>query len=478
MDRSQLHIAILSSPGMGHLIPVLVLGNRLAAHYNIKITILAITTSSSSAETEFLKKSTLTNEKKTIEIIPIPSVDISHLINSSTKVFTQLRLMVREALPKIHSTIASMTHCPDALIVDIFCTQILPIAEEFKISKYAYHPTTAWTLALAIYCQVFDKEIEGEYVDLKDPLKIPGCKALRPDDVVDPLLDRSDQQYEEYLKLGMEYAAFDGILINTWEDLEPETIKALRINEKLRSILKVPVFPIYPVGPLRRTVETNEPDEVIQWLDKQNNESVLFVSFGSGGTLSTKQITELAWGLELSQQKFVWVVRPPSDGDADSAYLNSTGKETRGMSGYLPEGFLTRTKDMGLVVPMWANQVEILGHSSVGGFLTHCGWNSTVESLTNGVPMIAWPLYAEQKMNAAMLTEELGVAIRPAILPTKKLVKREEIQGMVRILMQTKEGKRIKEMAKKLKKSAENALSEGGSSYNSICELVKDIRSR
>nr|XP_009776112.1 PREDICTED: anthocyanidin 3-O-glucosyltransferase 5-like [Nicotiana sylvestris] len=217
---------------------------------------------------------------------------------------------------------------------------------------------------------------------------------------------------------------------------------------------------------------------VIQWLDKQNNESVLFASFGSGGTLSTKQMTELAWGLELSQQKFVWVVRPPSDGDADSAYLNSTGKETRGMSEYLPEGFLTRTKDMDLVVPMWANQVEILGHSSLGGFLTHCGWNSTMESLTNGVPMIAWPLHAEQKMNAAMLTEELGVAIRPAVLPTKKLVKREEIQGMVRILMQTKEGKPIEEKAKKLKMSAENALSEGGSSYNSICELVKDIQSR
>uniref|UniRef100_UPI0039E1FE51 Glycosyltransferase n=1 Tax=Nicotiana benthamiana TaxID=4100 RepID=UPI0039E1FE51 len=475
LGSSQLHVAIVSSPGMGHLIPVLVLGNRLATHHNIKITILAITTTSSSAETEFLKKTTLTNEEKTIEIIPVPSVDISHLINSSTKIFTQLRLLVREALPKIHSTIASMTHRPDALIVDIFCTQILPIAEEFNISKYTYHPTTAWTLALAIYCQVFDKEIEGEYVELKEPLKIPGCKALRPDDVVDPLLDRSDQQYEEYVKLGKEYTDFDGILINTWEDLEPETINALRYNEKLRLLLKVPVFPI---GPLRRKVETTLNDEVIQWLDKQNNESVLFVSFGSGGTLSTKQMTELAWGLELSQQKFVWVVRPPSDGDADSAYLNSAGKDTRDMSEYLPEGFLTRTKDMGLVVPMWANQVEILSHSSVGGFLTHCGWNSTVESLTNGVPMIAWPLHAEQKMNAAMLTEELGVAIRPAVLPTKKLVKREEIQGMVRILMQTKEGKRIKEKAKKLKKSAENALSDGGSSYNSICELVKDIRSR
>lgn len=260
MDSTQLHVAIVSSPGMGHLIPVLVLGNQLATHHNIKITILAITTSSSSSEIEFLKNS---NEKKTMEIIPVPSVDISHLIDSNTKVFTQLRLLVREALPGIRSVIASMNHCPDALIVDIFCTQILPIAEEFNIPKYAYHPTTAWTISLALYCQVFDKEIEGEYVDLKEPLKIPGCKALRVDDVVDPMLDRTDQQYQEYLKLGMEYASFDGILINTWKDLEPNTIKALRNNDKLRSVLKVPHFPIYPIGPLRRKVETMERDEVM-----------------------------------------------------------------------------------------------------------------------------------------------------------------------------------------------------------------------
>ncbi|KAH0699069.1 hypothetical protein KY284_013284 [Solanum tuberosum] len=472
MDNTQLHVAIVSSPGMGHLIPVLVLGNQLATHHNIKITILAITISFSSSEIEFLKKF---NEKKTIEIIPIPSVDISHLIDSTTKIVTQFRLLVRGALPGIRSVIASMNHRPDALIVDIFGTQIVSIAEEFNIPKFVFHTTNAWVLALFIYLQVLHQEIEDEYVDLKQPLEIPGCKALQPDDVVDPMMDRSDQQYHEYLKLTMEYTCFDGILINTWEDLEGETIKALQSNEKLQSVLKVPLS-IYPIGPLRRTVEIIERDEVIQWLDKQNYESILFVSFGSGGVLSSQQMIELAWGLELSQQKFVWVVRPPSDGDADSAYLNSNGSHTHGTFEYLPEGFLTRTKDMGLVVPMWAKQAEILSHSSVGGFMSHCGWNSTIESLTNGVPMIAWPLHAEQKMNATMLTEDLGVAIRPAVLPTKKLAKREEIQGMVRILMDTKEGKSIREKAKKLKISAENALSEGGSSYNSMCELVKDIR--
>uniref|UniRef100_A0A3Q7EZ04 Uncharacterized protein n=1 Tax=Solanum lycopersicum TaxID=4081 RepID=A0A3Q7EZ04_SOLLC len=218
---STLHVAIVSSPGMGHLIPVPVLGNRLATHHNIKITIFTITTNSSSPEIKFLKKF---NEKKTIEIIHVPSVNISHLIDSHTKLFTQLRILVREALPEIHSGIASMNHRLDALIVDIFGTQILPIAEEFNIPKYVFHPSNAWSLALFKYQQVLDQEIEGEYVDLKQPLEIPGCKALRPDDV----MDRSDQQYHEYLKLTMEYTCFDGILINTWEDLEGETIKVMK----------------------------------------------------------------------------------------------------------------------------------------------------------------------------------------------------------------------------------------------------------
>ncbi|RCU28216.1 hypothetical protein DVA69_17590, partial [Acinetobacter baumannii] len=83
---------------------------------------------------------------------------------------------------------------------------------------------------------------------------------------------------------------------------------------------------------------------------------------------------------------------------------------------------------VGLVVPLWVSQVDILSHPSIGGFWSHCGWNSSLESMTNGVPMMVWPRYAEQRMNATMLTEELGVAVRSKVLPSKKMVGREEIK--------------------------------------------------
>ncbi|CAK9174374.1 unnamed protein product [Ilex paraguariensis] len=467
MENSKLHVAILSSPGMGHLIPVLNLGNRLVNHHNVEVTILIVSTTSSPAESQILKSTTSQNQ---LNIIEIPPVDISSLIDPKTTMVTQLCIMMRAARPGIRSTIAAMRRCPDVLIVDLFGTETFPIADEFGMPKYVYIPTSAWFTALSTYCQVLDKEIEGEYVDQKEALKIPGCKPVRPEDVVDPMLDRNNQQYREYVRQGIGFTMGDAILLNTWEDLECTSLKALRENEILRSIVKVPV---YTIGPLKRSAEpTGSKSRLIEWLDRQPSESVIFVSFGSGGMLSAQQISELAWGLELSQQRFVWVVRPPTEGGADGSFF-TVGNDSDGIPDYLPDGFLTRTHSVGLLVPQWGPQMEILSHPSVGGFLSHCGWNSTLESIGSGVPMIAWPLYAEQRLNATMLTEELGIAIRSEVLPTKKVVGREEIEKMVRTLMQYKEGKAMRDRAKELKYSAENALSNEGSSYKSISVVLE-----
>lgn len=465
-----LHVAVLSSPGMGHLIPILVLANRLAAQHHVRVTVLLVTTSASPPESK------LPFHEELVQIIKLPPVDISHLVDPFTQVFTRLILMVREALPFIRSAIATMDRRPDALFVGHFGNEALAIAVEFDMAKYVYFPSMAWFTALTVYCPVLDQEIEGEYVDRPEHLGIPGCKSVRPEDVVDPMLDRNNQQYNDYINMGKQICLFDGILSNSWEDLEPITFEAFRENESLKSVVNIPV---YPIGPLTRPLQRAGPkNDLMEWLDRQPGESVVFVSFGSGGMLSAEQMTELAWGLALSRQRFVWVVRPPTKGRVDDAFFSQGSAGSDGAPDYLPDGFLSRTRDVGYLVPEWAQQVEILNHFAIGGFLSHCGWNSTLESITSGVPMIAWPLYAEQKLNAAFLVEEVGVALRPQVLPTKQVVGREEIEKLVRTLMEGKEGDIMREKAKVLKTRAAETLRRGGSSHRSMSGLLSQIALR
>jgi len=130
------------------------------------------------------------------------------------------------------------------------------------------------------------------------------------------------------------------------------------------------------------------------------------------------------------------------------------------------------------VVPSWAPQTSILNHPSTGAFMSHCGWNSTLESVIHGVPIIAWPLYAEQRMNATLLTEEAGVALKFSKDPGEELVDRNEIEKNVRIVMEGGKGKAIRMRAKELKESAKIALNSGGSSYESLCSIVQIWKSQ
>ena len=179
--------------------------------------------------------------------------------------------------------------------------------------------------------------------------------------------------------LAKRYREADAILVNSFDAVEPEAAQVLRQPEPGRP-------PVYPIGPLIRQSGAIPPSSpraaCLEWLDRQPARSVIFVSFGSAGALPKEQMHQLALGLELSGQRFLWVVRSPSDeGTLSDNYYNA--ESNKDPFAYLPEGFLERTKDVGLLVPSWAPQTQVLAHRATGGFLTHCGWNSTLESLVH-----------------------------------------------------------------------------------------------
>ncbi|XVF17851.1 hypothetical protein REPUB_Repub10bG0160500 [Reevesia pubescens] len=465
MQSRKPNAVLLASPGMGHLIPVLELGKRLVSHHGFTVTIFVVTTDASLSPPKLLKQAQ-TSYDDLLEVVSLPPVDISGQIDETTAILTKIAMMIREALPSLRSAILAMKVRPVALIVDMFGTEAFAIAEELMLLKYVFITSNAWFLALTVHAPTVDKEVEDDHVNNQKPLFIPGCKPICFVDSFEPVLRRN----KEYSRMGTEISTADGILVNTFHELEPQTLAALNDNKKLGMVANAPV---YPIGPLVRPVEPGVRSEVLSWLDIQPKESVIYVSFGSGGTLSAKQIIELAWGLEKSQQRYVWVVRPPVENDS-AATVFKTSDGCIDSPNYLPDGFLNRTSKIGRVVQSWAPQAEILSHPSIGGFLSHCGWNSSLESIVNGVPMIVWPLYAEQKMNATMLADHIGVATRSKLLPSRDVIGRSEIEAIVRKILVNKEGEAIRAKVKMLKSCAAKALSKGGSSYNSLANVAKD----
>ncbi|XVF61976.1 hypothetical protein PTKIN_Ptkin08bG0178900 [Pterospermum kingtungense] len=468
------HLVLLSAPA--HLMPVIELGKRLVTLQDVKVTIfVASFVESAPAESRMVEAALAT---KLFDVTHLPPADISSLVAvpGDEQGITSLTAAMRVVRPAFQAAISELETPPTALIVEFFATDCFGIADELKIPKYVFVSSNAWFFALVIYTPVLEKEVEGEFADKKEPLVLPGCSSVPAEDLPDPMIFRTKANYHEILRIGMEIPKADGVLVNTWKELQPKTLASLRDGNLLGSVTKTPIFPIGPIKSEGSSSPKN--DQLFDWLNKQPTDSVLYISFGRIGRLSLEQMTELAWGLELSQQRFIWVVRSPTQksGPGSGPKL---GDMTNGqyMSSYLPEGFISRTKDRGVIVPEWAPQVEILSHRSCGGFFTHCGWNSALECISHGLPMIAWPLYAEQKMNATLLTEELGIAVRSVTVPTKGVVGRYEIEKMVRKIFDDDDddaGRGMRARVKELKLSAEKAWSiNGGSLCNALAEMVK-----
>ncbi|MED6150378.1 hypothetical protein PIB30_071697 [Stylosanthes scabra] len=504
------HVALVSSPGMGHIIPILQLAKRLLTHQKINIrkatlfTVSFNSSSSSSKAEKDLLQSAIDDQSLSIDIIHLPPIHISN--HNDVTIETKIAITMHEA-PKLFATaISNMEFKPTMIITDYFLSQTLPLVKNMmKVPMYLFVPTNAWVVALGFHTPKLDKEVEGEYQSHGDsPILIPGCKAVHPSDLFQMMEDRTHRLYHEYLLMCEALPLADGIFVNTLEELEPKTFEALRSGK----ITKVPIFPIGPV--IRETNNNNKQNnrinDVVNWLDKQEEESVIYVSLGSGYSMSYEQIKEMALGLEQSGKKFVWSLRPPStkagnndhyltageDAETNKKGHSSAQEETltpeskngetnsvtksQESSDYFPEEFY-RIQRNGIVLMDWAPQLEILSHPSIGGFVSHCGWNSIMESVSCGVPIICWPLFAEQMMNASMLEdeEEVGIAIRLNVSMSTKNVASEEIgKAMMKIMDKGDiEGCAIRKRVKKLKHIAEKAWShDHGSSYFALSRII------
>ncbi|KAF4346991.1 hypothetical protein G4B88_001081 [Cannabis sativa] len=218
----------------------------------------------------------------------------------------------------------------------------------------------------------------------------------------------------------------------------------------------------WAVGPLHQMAISkkfrDEDQWLLEWLDKQEQNSVLYLSFGTTTSFSEEQIEEITVGLEQSGVKFIWILK---DGDK----IHSFDNEKQVKRTELPNGFeeRMREKGIGMVVREWVSQVEILGHKATGGFMSHCGWNSCMESISMEVPVVAWPMNYDQPLNALLLTEVLKVGL--AVLEWKQsgeLVTSSMISTSVKTLMFSEEGGDIRKRIGELGAEVRNSVAEGG----------------
>ncbi|KMZ64541.1 Flavonoid glucosyltransferase, family GT1 [Zostera marina] len=253
------------------------------------------------------------------------------------------------------------------------------------------------------------------------------------------------------------------IILNTFYDLDHSILDSMKLFFP----------PIYEIGPLdllcNQMIQKDKQNDVgcsmgsnlwkedskcLEWLDTKPVGSILYVNFGSVTVMTNQQMIEFAWGLCNSNKEFLWIIRPDV---------------VRGETAVLPEDFLEMTKGTSMMTS-WCSQEDVLSHPAIGGFLTHCGWNSTLESIYCGVPMLCWPFFAEQPTNCRYSCKEWGVG-----LEIDKDVKRAQVTSLIIELMDGEKGNRMRREAQGWKAKAIKATQKGGTSFIKMEKLLNVI---
>ncbi|CAM8980197.1 unnamed protein product [Rhodiola kirilowii] len=375
----------------------------------------------------------------------------------------------KEVLNKLNDRAKTGVNNPpvSCIVSDGVMSFTLDAAEELGVPEVIFWTTSA--CGLFGYAQ-FDRLRKQGFTPLKDSSHLtngyldtvvnwlPGHDGVRLKDFPSFLraTDPNDPMYEFLSSESSRAQRASAIILNTFTPLESEVLSALK------SHYTPPVFDIGPlhlmtatttdtmaVGQGRTDVELGsnlwkEDVHCIDWLSTRSENSVVYINFGSITVMTADQLLEFAWGLADSEQSFLWAIRPDL---------------VSGDTAMLPAEFKTATESRGVMVD-WCRQEEVLAHPAVGGFLTHCGWNSTIESVATGVPMVCWPFFAEQQTNCRYICVEWGIGME-----IDSDVRREVVERQVRHLMVGEKGNAMRRRAAEWKAAAEAAAQVGSGSY-------------
>ncbi|KAF8011447.1 hypothetical protein BT93_J1920 [Corymbia citriodora subsp. variegata] len=458
------HIVLFPFMSKGHTIPILhlarfLLRRRLAA---------AVTVFTTPSNLPFVSRH-LAGTPASAVSVPFPE-DVPGLPSGveSTDALPSMSLFPAFAKatalmqPSLEAELQRLQPRPAFMVSDGFLWWTLESASKFGIPRLVFFGMSNYAMALS-HAATVENHLHGPTAE-DEPFTLnafPRIKLTKNDferHHSQPWTEENPQ-LELLLKAVVATQKSNGLVVNSFQELEPTFLDYWNRESEPKAWCVGPLVPLEdPVArdpPLRTTWA--------EWLDRKRagGERVLYAAFGSQAEIPAAQLREVALGLETSGVSFLWVIKRKESeilADVDS-------------------GFEDRVSGRGMVVREWVDQRAILMYESVQGFLSHCGWNSVLESVCAGVPILAWPMMAEQPLNARMVAEEIGVGLRveTADGTVRGFVKGEGLAKAVRELMEGERGEAARKKAKAVAEAARKAVEEGGSSWTALGTLVEEV---
>ncbi|KAJ3686169.1 hypothetical protein LUZ61_015333 [Rhynchospora tenuis] len=468
MAKPNLHVVLFPFPAHGHISPHL----NLAAHlhqYHSNLTVTLVSTPHNIAAI----RSSLPPTSR-LELHSLPFCPADHGLRTDSESTEDLP---RDQFPIFFMAMESLCGAFDRFIAEASKQSTICIISDMFLG---------WTLDVAHKHNAFHSSLLGmsafggavflslvmnlPHVDSEsDPFTLPEYPEVvihhSQLDVVILLATKTDPPMLFVQKQLSTLYKTDALLINTTEYLDPVGIGMLKKTLKL---------PVIPIGPLvgssySQILPSENESKIIDWLDIHPVASVLYISFGSQNSIQKDQMLELALGLEASKRPFIWVIRPPLGFNAKVEFKDE----------WLPDGFEKRMKEQnrGFFVHRWAPQIAILSHKATGAFLSHCGWNSVLESLNSGVPIIGWPLEGDQPFNATILVK-LGLCVEVARgnMETSEVGKEKVADAVEMVMGDNEKGRDMREKTKEISTMLKGAWKdESCSSPKGLAEFLKLI---
>ncbi|CAL5194106.1 unnamed protein product [Lathyrus oleraceus] len=480
----KLHFVLFPMMAQGHMIPMMDIAKILAQHHNIVVTILTTPQNASRFSSTFQR---FLQSGLHIHLIQLqfPSkeaglpegcenLDMLASLGAASDFFNSTKFLQQEA----EKIFEELTPPPSCIISDMCLPYTIHIARKFNVPRISFLGACCF-YQLSMYNLRVSNMMRTMANNPDEYFALPGFSEKFEINMSQIELGLMDETWEKFSidMIRAEVGSY-GVIVNSFEELESEFVKDYK---------KVKNDKIWCIGPVSLS-NTDNLDKVqrghndknvsvdewihLKWLDSQKPGSVIYACFGSLCNFTPPQMIELGLALEATKRPFIWVIRKRNRLDELKKWIEESG-------------FEGRINGRGLVIEGWAPQLLILSHPSVGGFLTHCGWNSTIEAICAGVPMVTWPRFNDQFFDEILVVQVLKVGVKIGVKSPMKwgeeeetsvLVKKEDIErGIERLMDETIENEERRKRIRELGEKAKKAVEKGGSSYANVTLFIQDI---